>query len=122
GYQSLYSVTNYASSLSYLTPNMGFPSIKNEMGQYIPYYVINQVTIMERLAPLLGVNFKTKNNITGRIEYKTERNLSLNLSNAQVTENHVKDIVIGAGYSTSNFRIPFKINGEYKTLKNELTA
>ncbi|WP_234462336.1 T9SS outer membrane translocon Sov/SprA [Adhaeribacter terrigena] len=122
GYQSTYGVTNFASSLSYLTPNLGFPSIENERGEYIPYYVVSQVTIMERLTPLLGVNFKTKNNITGRIEYKTERNLSLNLSNAQVTENHVKDIVIGAGYSTSNFRIPFKINGEYKTLKNELTG
>jgi cell surface protein SprA len=77
---------------------------------------------MERLTPLIGVNFKTKNNVTGRAEYKTERNLSLNLSNAQVTEILVKDLVIGAGYATSNFRIPFKINGEYKTLKNELTA
>ena len=76
---------------------------------------------MERLSPLIGVNFKTKNNITGRAEYKTERNLSLNLSNAQVTEILVKDLVIGAGYATTNFRIPFRINGEYKTLKNEMT-
>ncbi|KAA9341053.1 cell surface protein SprA [Adhaeribacter soli] len=122
GYTSVYGVTNFASSLAYTTPNLGFPTERNERGEFIPYYVISQVTIMERLTPLLGVNFKTKNNITGRIEYKTERNLSLNLSNAQVTETRVSDIVIGAGYATSNFRIPFRINGEYKTLKNELNA
>ncbi len=122
GYQATYGVTNFASSLSYLTPNLDFPTIKNDRGEYIPYYVVSQVTIMERLTPLLGVNFKTKNNVTGRVEYKTERNLSLNLSNSQVTEIHVQDLVVGAGYATSNFRIPFRINGEYKTLKNEMTA
>lgn len=121
GYQATYGVTNFASSLSYLTPNLSFPTLKNDRGEYIPYYVVSQVTIMERLSPLIGVNFKTKNNITGRAEYKTERNLSLNLSNAQVTEILVKDLVIGAGYATTNFRIPFRINGEYKTLKNEMT-
>lgn len=121
GYQASYGVTSFASSLAYTVPNLDYPSIKNNRGEYIPYYVVNQVTILERLTPLLGINFKTKNNITGRAEYKTERNLSLNLSNAQVTEIRVKDLVIGAGYATSNFRIPFRINGEYKTLKNELT-
>ena len=121
GYSSIYSVTSFATALAYKTPNLGFPTILNEKGEFIPFYVVSQVTIMERLTPLLGINFKTKKNITGRVEYKTERNLSLNLSNAQVTENHVRDFVIGAGYSTNNFRIPFKINGAYKTLKNELT-
>jgi cell surface protein SprA len=122
GYSSVYSIGNFATSLQYKTPNLGFPTITNERGEYIPYYVVSQVSIIERLTPLLGVNFKTKNNINGRIEYKTERNLSLNLTNAQITENQVRDLVIGAGFSTNNFRIPFKINGEYKTLKNELTA
>ncbi|HSI89677.1 MAG TPA: cell surface protein SprA, partial [Adhaeribacter sp.] len=122
GYTSAYNVANFSSALAYETPNQGFPTIRNERGEYVPYYIVSQVSIIEALTPLIGINFKTKNNITGRVEFKTARNLSLNLSNAQVTENLMKDFVVGAGYSTSNFRIPFRINGEYKTLKNELTA
>jgi cell surface protein SprA len=32
-----------------------------------------------------------------------------------------KGYVIGLGYNTTNFRIPFKIRGENKVLKNDLT-
>ncbi|RYF86406.1 MAG: hypothetical protein EOO03_11860 [Chitinophagaceae bacterium] len=60
--------------------------------------------------------------MTVRLEYKQERNLSLDLTNAQVTETGVKDYVLGIGYITKNFRVPFKIRGERKTLKNDLTA
>jgi cell surface protein SprA len=74
------------------------------------------------MAPLLGVNFRTKNNISGRMEYRTERNLALDMTNAQVMQNGIRDYVVGIGYTASNFRIPFKIRGEYKTLKNELNA
>jgi cell surface protein SprA len=74
------------------------------------------------MAPFLGVNFRTKNNISGRLEYRKERNLALNMTNAQVTQNSIKDLVVGVGYTTNKFRVPFKINGEYKTLKNDLNA
>ena len=44
------------------------------------------------------------------------------MTNAQVTEVGVKDYVIGISYATTNFRVPFKINGENIVLKNELNA
>ncbi len=56
------------------------------------------------------------------MEYRTERNLALNMTGGQVTQNGIKDYVMGIGYTTNKFRIPFKINGEYKTLKNDLNA
>ncbi|WP_115373782.1 T9SS outer membrane translocon Sov/SprA [Adhaeribacter pallidiroseus] len=123
-YSSVYSINSFATSLSYTTePVTGFSTFKNERNEFEPYYVIGQLTIMERLTPLLGINFKTQKNIIGRIEYRTERNLALNMAtNAQVTEVGIKDYVIGLGYATTNFRVPFKINGERIVLKNELNA
>ncbi|MCC9136337.1 cell surface protein SprA [Pontibacter silvestris] len=120
-YNSSYNISNYTTSLAYTQQPTGFASQTNEFGQLVPYYIVSQLTVSERLAPLLGINFRTNTNLTGRLEYKVERNLSLNLTNAQVTETSVKDYVIGLGYATSNFRIPFRINGKQTVLDNELT-
>ena len=120
-YNSSFNITSFTTSLLYDQQPDGFPTATNNFGQLVPYYIVNQLTVSERLAPLLGVNFRTKTNLTGRIEYKIERNLSLNLTNAQVTETNVKDYVFGFGYATSNFRIPFRIAGQRRVLENELT-
>ena len=120
-YAANYNISNFTTSLAYNQEPADFPNQLNEFGRIEPYYIVSQLTVSERLAPLIGINFRTKTNLTGRLEYKVERNLSLNLTNAQVTETHVKDYVIGMGYTTTRFRIPFKIGGERKVLENELT-
>ncbi len=120
-YNSSYNITSFTSSLAYQSEPAGYPSNKNEFGQIVPYYIVSQLTVVERMAPLVGVNFRTKTNFTGRVQYNMERNLSLNLTNAQITETNVKDYVVGFGYSTSNFRIPFRIAGQRRVLENELT-
>ena len=122
-YSSVYNISNFSTSLQYQSePAGGFPNQVNAQNQFIPYYVVSQVTISERMSPLIGINFKTLKNLIGRVEYRTERNLALNMTNAQITEMGTKDYVIGVGYATTNFRIPFKIRGERIVLKNELNA
>ncbi|GAB2528685.1 T9SS outer membrane translocon Sov/SprA [Rufibacter soli] len=120
-YQSNFTVANFSTALNYNFEPSGFPDATNEQGEIIPYYVVSQVAITESMSPLIGINFRTKGQITGRLEYKTQRNLLLNMTNAQVTENGVKDVVVGLGYTTTNFKVPFKIGGSRKTLENELT-
>ncbi|KAA3437169.1 cell surface protein SprA [Rufibacter hautae] len=119
-YQSTYTVANFSTALDYSFKPTGFPDRANEKGEVIPYYIVSQVAITESMNPLIGINFRTKGALTGRVEYKTQRNLLLNMTNAQVTENGIKDIVVGFGYSATNFRLPFKIGGK-RTLENELT-
>jgi len=123
-YNASYNISNFTTASEYqIKPSENeLPTQVNERGEYISYYAISQVIISERMAPLLGVNFRTKNNISGRMEYRTERNLALDMTNAQVMQNGIRDYVVGIGYTASNFRIPFRIRGEYKTLKNELNA
>jgi cell surface protein SprA len=120
-YNSNFNITNFTTSLDYNQEPGGFPNAINQFGQIVPYYIFSQLTVTERLAPLLGVTFRSKNNLTGTLRYNVERNLSLNLTNAQITETNVQDYVIGLGYATTNFRIPFRINGQRRVLQNELT-
>src|SRR5690606_30928058 len=104
-YQSSFTVANFSTALDYNFEPTGFPDAVNEQGEIITYYIVNKVAITESMSPLIGINFRTKGQITGRLEYKTQRNLLLNMTNAQVTENGVKDVVVGLGYTTTSFKI-----------------
>ena len=70
---------------------------------------------------MLGVQFQTKSRMSGRLEYNQSRDVALSLSNAQVAELSNKDLTASLGFTKQNFRIPFRINGAYKKLKNDLT-
>ncbi len=121
-YNSTYSVGTYTTSTLYDQEYLDFPSRVSGTGQYIPYYVIGQVSIVEHLAPLIGVNFQTLNKVTGRVEYRTDRALALNTTNAQVTELHTTALVIGFGYAATGLKLPFRVGGEQRVLKNALTT
>jgi cell surface protein SprA len=132
-YQSSYSVLNYSNSLEFEDPNVvsmdrpiedynrTFFGKKNDKGDYVPVYVISQVLISEQFAPLIGINVRTKSRLTARAEYKTKRDLALNISNAQVTELNSKDITCEIGFTKNNMKLPFKSQGRTIVLKNDVT-
>jgi len=131
-YASVYNMGGYTTSTSYATqpqffdanaaPGSNLPYVLNSTGQYVPYYVIGQVSIVESLTPFIGVNFQTVNNVTGRMQYNTSRAVALNVTNAQVTELHTTELIIGLGYAATGLKLPFRVGGEQRTLKNNLTA
>ena len=125
-YASTYSIGSYNTATNYQVEpdfkNPGAPFQTNTNNQFIPYYVVGQVSIAERLAPLIGVNFQTVSRATGRIEYRTDRTVVLNVTNAQITELYTNEIVVGFGYATNSLKLPFRVGGEQRVLKNNLTA
>jgi cell surface protein SprA len=126
-YSSVYTLGSYTTTTSYSRqPDFGnnalVPLVANSTGQYIPYYVVGQVSFLESLAPLVGINFQTVNNVTGRVQYSTSRAVALNTTNAQVTEVHATDLTIGIGYAAAGLRLPFRVGGEQRVLKNNLQA
>jgi cell surface protein SprA len=126
-YSSKFNLGGYTTSTQYQTePVFGPPSatafVSNASGQYVPYYVVGQVSIIESMAPLLGIRFQTVNNVTGNVQYNTARAVALNITNAQVTELHTTELVIGMGYAATGFKLPFRVGGEQRVLKNTLTA
>lgn len=118
-YAADYQVQGYTTSTEY-TSEERLATVVNTQGLYVPYYVINQVTVAERMAPLVGVNFQTLQKINGTVDYGLDRALALNTTNAQITELRNKTLTIGFGYTTNRFRIPFRIGGEQRILRNEL--
>jgi cell surface protein SprA len=127
-YSATYSVSNYTNSLfyeNYIDLNYPIentlPAVReNENGDLVPVFVISQVLITERFAPLIGLNVRTKSRLTARVEYKIERNLALNMSNAQVTELKSNDFVIDIGYTKNKLKLPFKFRGETLVLDNDI--
>ena len=132
GYQSSYSVVNYSNSLDFSDPfQIGIDRPIEDYndkyfgsevdGKYIPVYVISQVLLSEQFSPLIGINVRTKSRLTARAEYKTKRDLALNISNAQVTELNSKDVSFELGYTKNNLKLPFRSQGRTIVLKNDVT-
>jgi cell surface protein SprA len=131
-YQSFYSVVNYSNSLDFSEPSVvGIDRPVEDYnrtffarsidGRYTPAYIITQVLISETFAPLVGINVRTKGRLTAKAEYRTKRDLSLNISNAQVTELNSRDIVFELGWTKNNLKLPFKSQGRTIVLKNDVT-
>ncbi|MEO7991545.1 MAG: cell surface protein SprA, partial [Chryseolinea sp.] len=134
-YQSSYSVLNYSNSLEFNDPNsQDYLSIDHSVedynssyfgksvdGKLIPMYVISQVLISEQFSPLIGISIRTKSKITANFQYKTKRDLALNISNAQITEQTSKDVSFEMGFTKTGMKLPFKSQGRTIVLKNDLT-
>jgi len=131
GYKSEYAIGSYSSSLFYndfpelLTLDNGPGNIRGTVadtsGVIVPMLVLNQVSISEQFAPLIGVNLRTRSDLTIKVDYKKQRNLMLNLSNAEVTELRSNDVTVDIGFTKTGMKLPFKIRGLYKTLENDVT-
>jgi cell surface protein SprA len=128
GYVSNYDASNFSNSLQYqqglelynTLQDIPRSTITNDLGEFIPIYVLNQVVISERFAPLIGIDVLTKDRLNIAFSYNKERNLGLNFSNAQVTEQKSNDFGINIGYTKAGIKIPFKIQGQQKILKNDV--
>ncbi|WP_460319035.1 T9SS outer membrane translocon Sov/SprA [Algoriphagus taiwanensis] len=128
GYSSTYDVSNFSNSLQYQRGLELFnslqqiqnPSVLNDDGLFIPIYVLNQVVLSERFEPFIGVDLLTKDRFNININYNKERNLGLNFSNSQITEQKTSDFGLTLAYTKAGVKIPFKIQGSQKVLKNDL--
>lgn len=131
-YTSNFNVGNYTSSLEYNRTNIainlaqkGYPlpngDVLNSLGQYVPVFVMSTITIDEKFAPFIGVQFVTKSKISGKFEYNKERRASLNLSNSQIAEYSSDDFVFNFGFKKNNVKLPLRgRDGQVITLKNDL--
>ena len=135
-YTSTYTVGNYTSALdygdawvkmsvsgyqyAYDTQNGDRKYASNGFANFSPVFIMSTITMSEKMSPLAGINFVTKSQITGRVEYNRERTAALNLSNLQIAEYHSHDFVFGLGFKKKDVKLPFRSGGKVITLKNDL--
>ena len=84
-------------------------------------YDISDVSLSEQFSPLLGVNVALKNSMTGKVEYRKQRNMMLNLSSTQLIESSADEYVVGLGYLLKDFDVILRLKSNQQTkVKNDL--
>lgn len=72
---------------------------------------IPAITINEQFSPLIGVNLKTKNNITINLDVKKSRSLLLSTVAFDLNETKTSEYVLGFGYQVKGVRFGKKPRG-----------
>lgn len=125
GYNSTLSMNSFTTALLFRDIfYVGFPSfIDPATGQYIPYFLVPNITISEQFSPLVGVDATFTNQIAARFEYKKSRTLSLSLIDYQLAENRSTEFTIGADWRRRGVPIfqNLKIGKNGKKLDNDIT-
>ncbi len=99
-YRSVYTVNSYQSNLYYAidtsngSPNALYPA----SNAFFPKYDLNQVTIQEQFAPLIGIDLTWNNSLLTRFEFRKSRTLTFSMSNKQLTDLNTDEYMIGLGY------------------------
>ena len=125
GYTATLGMNSFTSALLYQdVSRFGYPSfIDANSNNYIPYYLVPNITIQEQFSPLVGIDFSLVNQLTGKLEYVKTRQLSMSLIDFQLSEVRSKQLTIGAGYRKRGLKLPFKIpfsKKDTKQLGNEI--
>ena len=124
GYNGTLSMNSFSSSLLYVddrgysAPVFRDPVSKN----YVPYFLIPNITISERMEPLIGLNVTTITQWSIRFEYKKSRLLALSLVDYQLSENNSTEWIVGTSFRKRGLKLPFNIPGlNSNKLSNDLT-
>ena len=133
-YQSRVEISSFQSSLDFddvinsttqFTSNLSSGNRPtNASGEFISPIIVNEIRITERFSPLIGVSLRTRKKINFGFDYNKSRDVTLNLTNAQITEINNQDFSFDFGFTKKNIRIPEKWlwwRAEDLILKNDLT-
>ncbi|MBK7946731.1 MAG: cell surface protein SprA [Flavobacteriales bacterium] len=107
-YRSSFNIANYITNLLYVPGG----NATDAAGNYIPERQISVLTVQETMRPLMSFDGTLKNGLLAKVEYNRDRNLSLGLTNYQVTEVRGREYVIGTGYRFKNVKLPFNVGAK----------
>jgi cell surface protein SprA len=134
GYTGNLSMNGFTSALLYQdVSRFGYPSFYDTVSKnYVPYFLVPNVSIGEQFSPLIGVDMMFTNQLQARIEYAKTRQLSLSLVDFQLSEVRSTEFSIGAGYRKRGMKNPLSFlnikwpkfltgkNGNGTKLENEI--
>jgi cell surface protein SprA len=110
-YQGRLSMNQFNSALLFQDRfGAGFPSfIDTVSGNFIPYFLLPNLTISEGFEPLIGIDVTTKGQLNARAEYRKTRTLSLSLLDYQLSEMNSTEYSVGASWRKRGLRTPFNL-------------
>ena len=125
-YNSTLSMNSYNSSLLYDDYGTNYSAFIDTLtGNFIPYFLVPNVTISEAFSPLIDLDMQLTNQVSAKFEYRKSRQLSLSLVDFQVSEARSTEFTVGAGWRKRGFPLPFKLKlpgkkGSSKKLENDI--
>ncbi|MEN8786615.1 MAG: cell surface protein SprA [Flavobacteriales bacterium] len=108
-YNSTFTVASFNTDLEAVIDENGNGQTRDESGNIRPEQQIMTVSITEQFNPLFKVDATWQNSLITKVEYRSNRNISLSLANNQITELKGTEITIGTGYRFQNVKFPIKI-------------
>lgn len=127
GYSSTLSMNSFNSALLFQdTLLYGFPSFVDTIsGNFVPYFLVPNLLISEQFSPLIGIDFSTTGQLSGRFEYRKSRQLSMSLVDFQLSEVRSTEVTFGMRWRKRGFPLPFRIKFGKKEptgkLENDIT-
>lgn len=124
-YNASLGMNSFTSALLYRdVSRFGYPSfIDTVSNNYIPFFLIPNITIQEQFAPLVGIDMTFTNQLSVKFEYTKQRQLSLSLIDYQLSEVRSTEYTFGGGFRKRGLKLPFKIpftKEDTKKLDNEI--
>jgi cell surface protein SprA len=105
GYKSTLTVNSFQTDLLYTPDNPG--KLNPETGDYYSRFEIPSIVISESFSPLIGIDLRTKNNISVRVDMKKTRNLQMSFLDNGLNETKSSEYVVGFGYRMKELQLPF---------------
>ncbi len=126
-YNASLGMNSFTSALLYQdVSRYGYPSfIDTTAGNnnYIPFFLVPNLTIQEQFAPLIGVDMTFTNQLSLKFDYTKQRQLSLSLIDYQLSEVRSTTLTFGGGFRKKGLKLPFKVpfsKKDTKKLDNEI--
>ena len=124
-YNGSLAMNSFTSALLYRdVSHYNYPSfIDTVSNNYIPFFLVPNITIQEQFAPLFGIDVTLTNNLNLKFDYTKQRQLSLSLIDYQLSEVRSSEITFGGGFRKKGMKLPFKVpftKADTKKLDNEI--
>lgn len=123
GYHSTFSMNSFNTALLFTDKfHVGYPEFRDTLtGNYIPYFLVPNITIQEAFDPLIAVEMTFTNQLNTRFEYKKSRTLSLSLIDYQLAENNSTEITFGFDWRRKGVPLIKKLPFVKGKLDNDVT-
>ncbi len=121
-YQSTYNVGQYQSNLNYnnISYGDGHSYAMDANNNFVPNVDITTVSITELFNPLFNFDITWVNDLSTSVQFNRARNMSLSLTNNQMTEVISREYSMGLGYRFPRMDIFIKGNSKQKSYSNDL--
>ncbi|HRE52852.1 MAG TPA: cell surface protein SprA [Flavitalea sp.] len=99
GYSSRLSMNRFESALLFQDQDrVNYPGFIDTLtGNFIPYFLVPNVTISEQFSPMINLDMQLVNQLNTRVEFSKSRQLSLSLIDFQLSEARTTEFRVGMG-------------------------